>query len=93
MEEEQLQPRWMPRGSACPCPCPQPVPVPGLCLHCFSGPVAPTRLNLLALGASGDVKATPGAQGGSWGSQAHTLLLEVVGRGQASRGSWLSRVP
>lgn len=44
-------------------------------------------LNLLALEASGDFKATPGPHGAAGGSQAHTLLLEVVGRGQASWGS------
>lgn len=45
------------------------------------------RLNLLALEASGDFKATPGPHGAAGSSQAHTLLLEVVGRGQASWGS------
>lgn len=44
-------------------------------------------LNLLALEASGDFKATPGPHGAAGANQAHTLLLEVVGRGQASWGS------
>lgn len=51
------------------------------------------QLNLLALEASGDFKATPGPRGEAGGSQAHILLLEVVGRGQASWGSRLSHVP
>lgn len=67
-------------GGACP--------HPALTQVCVCTPSLALRhwLNLLALGASGDFKATLGPHGAAGGSQAHTLLLEVVGRGQASWG-------
>lgn len=87
------------RLDGCPGAVPVPVPVPSLSLSrvcaCTASVALWHRLDGTSWPWGPQVTSRPLQEhrGAAGGSQAHTLLLEVVGRGQASRGSRLSRVP